>query len=144
MPRRPRLGLATVWFVAFWVAGVRPSLAALLGAWSVYWSLSERPRVGLEWAVFGVRRHGDVRPARGGDVPVTRRAGKKGMRTTRLSPTLNGMSNEAWALVIMMLVLKIPIVYLGWVVWYAIKAEPEPGVDPHESSAWKPWSRPPR
>jgi hypothetical protein len=54
------------------------------------------------------------------------------------------MSNEAWALVIMMLVLKIPIVYLGWVVWYAIKAEPEPGVDPHESSAWKPWSRPPR
>ncbi len=54
------------------------------------------------------------------------------------------MSNEAWALVIMMLVLKIPIVYLGWVVWYAIKAEPEPGVDPHESSSWKPWSRPPR
>ena len=54
------------------------------------------------------------------------------------------MSNEAWALVFMMLVLKIPIVYLGWVVWYAIKAEPEPGVDPHDSSAWKPWSRPPR
>ena len=53
VPRRPRLGLATVWFVAFWVAGVRPSLAALLGAWSVYWSLSERPQVGLEWAVFG-------------------------------------------------------------------------------------------
>ena len=51
------------------------------------------------------------------------------------------MSNEAWALVLMMLVLKIPIVYLGWVVWYAIKAEPEPGVDPHDSSAWKPWSR---
>jgi hypothetical protein len=52
------------------------------------------------------------------------------------------MSNEAWALVLMMLVLKIPIAYLGWVVWHAIKAEPEPGVDPHESSAWKPWSRP--
>ena len=54
VPRRPRLGIATVWFAAFWVAGVRPSLAALLGAWSVYWSLSERPRVGLEWAGFGL------------------------------------------------------------------------------------------
>jgi hypothetical protein len=54
VPRRPRLGIATVWFAAFWVAGVRPSLAALLGAWSVYWSLSERPKVGLEWAGFGV------------------------------------------------------------------------------------------
>ena len=53
VPRRPRLGLATVWFAAFWVAGVRPSLAALLGAWSVYWSLSERPAVGLNWAAFG-------------------------------------------------------------------------------------------
>ena len=30
----------------------------------------------------------------------------------------------------MMLILKIPIVYLGLVVWYAIRAEPEPGVDP--------------
>jgi hypothetical protein len=50
--RRPRLGLALTWFVAFWVAGVRPSLAALLGAWTVYWSLSERPGVGLNWAVF--------------------------------------------------------------------------------------------
>ena len=51
--RRPRLGIATVWFAAFWVAGVRPSLAALLAAWSIYWSLSERPEVGLHWAVFG-------------------------------------------------------------------------------------------
>ena len=54
VPRRPRLGIATVWFAAFWVAGVRPSIAALLAAWSVYWSLSERPKVGLEWAAFGV------------------------------------------------------------------------------------------
>jgi hypothetical protein len=53
LPRRPRLGIAIVWFAAFWVAGVRPSLAALLGAWTVYWSLSERPRVPLTWAVFG-------------------------------------------------------------------------------------------
>jgi hypothetical protein len=51
--RRPRLGLVVTWFVAFWVAGVRPSLAAVLGAWTVYWSLSERPQVGLNWAIFG-------------------------------------------------------------------------------------------
>jgi hypothetical protein len=51
--RRPRLGLLVSWFVAFWVAGVRPALAALLAAWTVYAALSERPRLGLEWAVFG-------------------------------------------------------------------------------------------
>lgn len=51
--RRPRLGIAIVWFVAFWVAGVRPGLACLLGAWTVYWALSERPAVGLNWAAYG-------------------------------------------------------------------------------------------
>jgi uncharacterized BrkB/YihY/UPF0761 family membrane protein len=53
LPRRPRLGLAITWFAAFWVAGVRPSIATLLAAWSVYWALAERPRVGLQWALFG-------------------------------------------------------------------------------------------
>jgi hypothetical protein len=52
------------------------------------------------------------------------------------------MSAEAWELVFMMLVLKIPIVYLGLVVWYAIKAEPEPGVDQQDFSVWRPWRRP--
>ena len=42
----------------------------------------------------------------------------------------------------MMLVLKIPIAYLAFVVWYAIKAEPEPGVDPHDYSVWRPWRKP--
>ena len=44
----------------------------------------------------------------------------------------------------MMLVLKIPIVYLGFVVWYAIKAEPqEPGTEQGDrSSIWRPWHRP--
>jgi hypothetical protein len=51
--RRPRLGLAISWFAAFWVAGVRPSIATLLAAWSVYAALAERPRVGLEWPLFG-------------------------------------------------------------------------------------------
>lgn len=41
----------------------------------------------------------------------------------------------------MMLVLKIPIAYLAFVVWYAIKAEPEPEIDPNEYSIWRPWKR---
>jgi hypothetical protein len=53
------------------------------------------------------------------------------------------MSRFAWELVFMMLVLKIPIVYLCVVVWYAIKAEPEPGEHPHgDYSVWRPWRRP--
>ena len=51
------------------------------------------------------------------------------------------MSSTAWELLFMMLVLKIPIAYLAFVVWYAIKAEPEPGVDPGEYSIWRPWRR---
>ena len=52
------------------------------------------------------------------------------------------MSRAAWELVFMMLILKIPLVYLGLVVWYAIRAEPEPGVDPTEYSIWRPWRSP--
>ena len=42
----------------------------------------------------------------------------------------------------MMLALKIPIIYLGFVVWYAIKAEPEPDETEQEHSIWRPWHRP--
>lgn len=53
------------------------------------------------------------------------------------------MSGEAWGFVFLMLALKIPIVYLGVVVWYAIKAEPEPGADEQQDfSIWRPWRRP--
>jgi hypothetical protein len=52
------------------------------------------------------------------------------------------MSGQAWELIFMMLILKIPIVYLALVVWYAIRAEPEPGIDPTEYSVWRPWRRP--
>jgi hypothetical protein len=52
------------------------------------------------------------------------------------------MSSGAWELIFMMLILKIPMVYLGLVVWYAIRAEPEPGVDPNETSIWRPWQKP--
>jgi hypothetical protein len=51
------------------------------------------------------------------------------------------MSGAAWELVFMMLILKIPIIYLGLVVWYAIKAEPEPGANPDDYSLWRPWRR---
>ena len=52
------------------------------------------------------------------------------------------MSQTAWIVVFMMLILKIPIIYLGLVVWYAIRAEPEPGIDPNDYSVWRPWRRP--
>jgi hypothetical protein len=36
------------------------------------------------------------------------------------------MSGQVWELLFMLLILKIPVVYLALVVWYAIRAEPEP------------------
>jgi hypothetical protein len=55
-----------------------------------------------------------------------------------------------WEFVFMMLVLKIPIVYLGLVVYWAVKAEPEPPEPallpavPLEPEPRAPWSRPGR
>ena len=34
--------------------------------------------------------------------------------------------DSIWEIVFLMVILKIPIAYLCWVVWYAIKAKPEP------------------
>ncbi len=34
--------------------------------------------------------------------------------------------HSAWELVFFLVILKIPVVYLGMVVWYAIKSEPTP------------------
>jgi hypothetical protein len=53
-----------------------------------------------------------------------------------------------WEFIFMMLVLKIPIVYLGLVVYWAVKAEPrppEPALLPAvlpEPEPRPPWSRP--
>jgi len=54
--------------------------------------------------------------------------------------------DSVWEIVFLMVILKIPIVYLCTVVYYAIKAEPEPaGGDGTASdgdggpSPWKPW-----
>ena len=59
-----------------------------------------------------------------------------------------------WELIFLMVVLKIPIVYLCAVVWWAIKAEPRPlegavvATPPEpDPSLWRPWTRrdrPPR
>ena len=53
-------------------------------------------------------------------------------------------NDTVWEIVFLMLVLKIPIVYLCWVVWWAIKAEPRPpegaavtvGIGPDEGPRW--------
>jgi hypothetical protein len=53
------------------------------------------------------------------------------------------MSSAGWELVFMLVILKIPIVYLALVVWYAIKAEPGPDGEQHDDSLWRPWRRRP-
>ena len=49
-----------------------------------------------------------------------------------------------WEIIFMVVILKIPLIYVCWVVWWAIKAEPEVG---HEGGTeginWKPWQKPP-
>ena len=35
-------------------------------------------------------------------------------------------NDTVWEIVFLMLVLKIPIAYLCWVVWWAVKSEPRP------------------
>ena len=50
-----------------------------------------------------------------------------------------------WTAIIFLLILKIPIVYVCWVIWWAIRAEPEVGTQGgNEGMNWKPWQRPPR
>jgi len=51
-----------------------------------------------------------------------------------------------WLGIVFLLILKIPIVYVCWVVWWAIKAEPEVGTQGGNEGMginWKPWQRPP-
>jgi hypothetical protein len=51
-----------------------------------------------------------------------------------------------WELIFMVLILKIPLVYVCWVVWWAIKAEPAIGSEgePVHHVNWTPWRRPDR
>jgi hypothetical protein len=45
------------------------------------------------------------------------------------------MSRTVWEAIFLLVILKIPIAYLCWVVWYAIKAEPKPPCEPALRSA---------
>jgi hypothetical protein len=48
-----------------------------------------------------------------------------------------------WELVFVLILLKIPIAYVCWVIWWAIKAEPELGTEGGTDGVnWKPWRRP--
>jgi len=48
-----------------------------------------------------------------------------------------------WELVFTLVLLKIPVAYVGWVIWWAIKAEPEVGAQGGTDGVnWQPWRRP--
>ncbi len=55
-----------------------------------------------------------------------------------------------WEIIFMILVLKIPVVYLGAVVYWAIKSEPKPlepallRAEPEPPAPWRPRGRRPR
>jgi len=49
-----------------------------------------------------------------------------------------------WEIIFIVVVLKIPVAYIGSVVWWAIKAEPEIGSDGgSDGIGWRPWRRRP-
>ncbi|HXF98406.1 MAG TPA: hypothetical protein VNJ46_07325, partial [Gaiellaceae bacterium] len=58
-------------------------------------------------------------------------------------------SASVWEAVFMLVVLKIPVVYLAAVVWWAVRAEPTPGAGggdegaflPLEPCGWGAWRR---
>ena len=49
-------------------------------------------------------------------------------------PCLRGVASRAvsWAFLYLMLGLKIPIIALLWIVWWAVHAEPEPATGPDD------------
>jgi len=63
------------------------------------------------------------------------------------TPAMDSVS--VWEALFMLVVLKIPVVYLGCVVWWAIRAEPLPEGGPDEAPAlvpvspcgWEDWKR---
>lgn len=51
---------------------------------------------------------------------------------------------ELWEILFVVLVLKIPLVYFGYIIWWAVKAEPEVGVSGGtEGIPLRPWRRDP-
>jgi hypothetical protein len=49
-----------------------------------------------------------------------------------------------WTAIMFFVILKIPVAYVCWVVWWAIKAEPEVGTQGGTDGVnWTPWRKPP-
>jgi hypothetical protein len=48
-----------------------------------------------------------------------------------------------WEVVFVLLILKLPVAYVCWVIWWAVKAEPELGIEGEAGSghSWVPWRR---
>jgi hypothetical protein len=59
------------------------------------------------------------------------------------------VSISVWEAIFMLVVLKIPMVYLAAVVWWAVRAEPQPGgggeeirvLEPLTPCGWEDWKR---
>ena len=51
------------------------------------------------------------------------------------------MSPLVWELVVILILFKLPVAYVCWVAWWAIKAEPEVGPQ-SDDAGWQPWRRP--
>ncbi|HEY6113387.1 MAG TPA: hypothetical protein VIV37_04725 [Gaiellaceae bacterium] len=59
------------------------------------------------------------------------------------------MSVSAWEAIFMLVVLKIPVIYLATVVWWAVRAEPEVAggdeevgvLEPQPPCGWSDWQR---
>ena len=53
-----------------------------------------------------------------------------------------------WEIVFVLVILKLPVAYVCWVIWWAVKSEPELGVegDGGGGQSWTAWHRrrPPR
>ena len=47
-----------------------------------------------------------------------------------------------WEIVFVLLILKLPVAYVCWVIWWAVKSEPELGLEGEaDGSTWSPWRR---
>ena len=48
-----------------------------------------------------------------------------------------------WEVVFVLLILKLPVAYVCWVIWWAVKSEPELGLEGENDGGtrWTPWRR---
>jgi hypothetical protein len=47
-----------------------------------------------------------------------------------------------WEIVFVLVILTLPVAYVCWVIWWAVKSEPELGLEGGtDGSSWSPWRR---